>query len=386
MQSLDHADDNDLVLIMDGYDMVMQLPAEIMIQRYFNLVAESDAYLARRYGLSVQDAHARGLRNTIFWGPDKTCFPLDHSAPRCWAVPRSHLPEKAFGPKTANGDITYEDPRWLNSGTVIGPAGDLRRYLEVTLQAKADTYDAEFKLRNSDQYYFANVWAKQEYFRAEMAGKPLPDAKGRQVPERKQGEDTELHISIDYASDMFQTRAGYDNFYGRRKFDGPGMKAVIDKDMFDQGTDSVPVVVDMPANIYESLTRMYNSVPHLHKGLNPREWIQALNIGVNFVTKSIFVVWHCTTQKEPVHDDFHKWWFYPMAKSLQRVAVKEQKDQAPITDSKIDGRYWFAKSPYPKTSHELGGAWSDEGYFVEWPTLCAAHDEFLFKGEMGIAA
>lgn len=40
------------------------------------------------------------IRNTLFWGPDKTCWPPDFSRAACWAVPESPLRRKAFGPDT----------------------------------------------------------------------------------------------------------------------------------------------------------------------------------------------------------------------------------------------------------------------------------------------
>ncbi|OAQ99034.1 hypothetical protein LLEC1_02508, partial [Akanthomyces lecanii] len=163
LQGLSTDEDDDLVLIVDGYDIMMQLPMEIMIERYFNIQRDADARLAERFQLSVSELHERGIRNTIFWGPDKVCWPVEWAAPRCWAVPASHLDEHTFGPNQGDGGMETNDPRWLNSGTVIGPVGDMRTYINATMAEIARTYDANFENRESDQYYLANVWGRQEY-------------------------------------------------------------------------------------------------------------------------------------------------------------------------------------------------------------------------------
>lgn len=383
LDALPESDDQDLAIIVDGYDIVFQLPAEILIQRYFALVADSDARLAEKYSLSVSEAHARGLRNTIFWGADKICFPPDENAPRCWAVPPSSLPDEAFGFRGDNHSMELQDPRWLNSGTVIGPIGDLRRYIAAILKLKEETFDPEYHLRNSDQLYFAEAWAKQEYFRAvEVGGKP-PDGPARRfIPPRRRNENTELHVSIDYESALFQPRAGNDPYYGPRMFDAAGGTAIIDQDTTQQGDEFVPYPIHMPSAVYNSLAHLYSNIPHLHKGVKPRDWVRSLPLSVNFITQNIFAVWHCTAEKVPVHEQYHTWWFYPMAKSLQKAAVKEQLGRNSISDLKIDGRTWSAKTVYPNnTTDALGGAWSDEGHFLPWSSLCEKHDDFLYRGE-----
>lgn len=277
----------------------------------------------------------------------------------------------------------YQDPKWLNSGTVIGPVADLRIYIDATLRERNETYDPDYQFNYSDQLYFANVWARQEYFRAKESGKPPSGPVTRKIPQQKPDEATEYHVAIDYESALFQTKAGYEPFFGKQQFSGPGFTSLMDVDMFEKGTDFVPYPIDMPANVYSALMRLYRSIPHLHHGVKPRDWIRTLNLGVNYVTKHIFVIWHCTAHKGPVHEEYPEWWFYPYAKSLQKAAVKAARAHEPIAPSKIDGRLWSAKTIYPDRKSDLGGAWSDEGQFYEWQHLCKDHEHMLFRGETG---
>ncbi|KAJ3494527.1 hypothetical protein NLG97_g4026 [Lecanicillium saksenae] len=168
LQGLSAEEDEDLVLIVDGYDIMLQLPVEVMIERYFMMQRDSDARLADRYNMSVDALHKKGITNTIFWGPDKLCWPVDWAAPRCWAVPSSHLGDHAFGPNQGDGNMDSNDPKWLNSGTVLGPVGDLRTYINVTMAEIARTYDDQFENSESDQYYLSNVWGRQEYHRSKQ--------------------------------------------------------------------------------------------------------------------------------------------------------------------------------------------------------------------------
>lgn len=104
-------EDDDLIGIVDGYDVLQQLPPEIKIERYYEARYKAEAVLAERFGLTVPEAQAQRLRQSVIWGPDKICRPIVWEEPRFWAVPHSNLPDKAFGPKTGNGDMINMDTR-----------------------------------------------------------------------------------------------------------------------------------------------------------------------------------------------------------------------------------------------------------------------------------
>jgi hypothetical protein len=110
------AEKDDLVIIMDGFDVLAQIPVEIVIERYFDLIAEADQKLADQRGITVEEVHSRGLRHTLLWGTDKGCFPTGGEDPRCWLVLFSNLPQYKWGPKTDNGELVFSDSRFLNPG------------------------------------------------------------------------------------------------------------------------------------------------------------------------------------------------------------------------------------------------------------------------------
>lgn len=390
LDKLEPSADKDLVLIVDGYDIILQLPPKVMIERYFDVMDKSDARLAERFGISVKEARSRGLRNTVFLGPDKVCWPINWKAARCWAVPSSHLPKNVWGPKSGNGDLTYNDPRWLNSGTLLGPVDDLRKYIDATMEEIEATYDPEYEFKESDQYYMSNVWGRQEYWRSKQAldGGEVTENQEREIPEkRKPDQETEYHVGIEYESALFQTKAGNDPFLGFRPFDQKGMETKVEKDIFHEGENFKSYNIRMPANVLAALNRLYEAVPEVHNGIPASEWIRKVDLGVNYITKHIFPLWHCTGPKDQIGNEYRRMWFYPYAHSLLKASAKAADAGEPISEQTIDGRRWVQSKSIPENTllqDELGGAWSDngDGAFVQWKDLCGEHGEVLFKGEV----
>ena len=88
----------------------------------------------------------------------------------------------------------------------------------ATMQEVTETFNEKYEYRNSDQYYFQNVFAEQAIARTKLKsgeihpplagfytnGNPLPG----EVPKIPAGQRTEYHISIDYNATLFQTAAG----------------------------------------------------------------------------------------------------------------------------------------------------------------------------------
>ncbi|KAL9100312.1 MAG: hypothetical protein Q9163_004291 [Psora crenata] len=99
--------DDDLVLIIDGYDVWFQLPPHVLIERYHELVEEADLRLKGRYGMISEDQNGDEIpervpkyTQTVIWGADKICWPNPMEDPACAAVPHSTLPKDVYGPET----------------------------------------------------------------------------------------------------------------------------------------------------------------------------------------------------------------------------------------------------------------------------------------------
>ncbi|WZH49681.1 uncharacterized protein QYS62_010887 [Fusarium acuminatum] len=307
---------DDLVIIVDGFDVMAQLPADEMIRRYFALMSEADQRLADQRGITINELHRTGVRQTLLWGTDKGCWPESDTDPRCWVVPSSTQPRFNWGLKTDTGDLQYSDSRYLNSGTVIGPLGDLRNFIDAALTLIEDDWNQDFLFRDSDQFYIAALYARQEYHRmVDLNGGAFPEeVAGRSIPKRKTGKD--------------------------------------------------------------DVTEVYDSLPEEDRpAMTGRNWIRSLKLGTNIATRIVFAFYHNTCDKTGFVDTFHDAWFYPLMRPLLRVAVKAIQHHQSISQEPIDGRVWVAAREYPRKADfkdEYGGVYTDapEEEFVPLQKFC----------------
>jgi hypothetical protein len=102
LQQMNAAND-DTLFLLDGYDLVFQLPVEVALTRY---------------GAAQKD---------LFFGADKRCWPVRNEEPPCTRMPQSLLATDIYGDKTDNDP--WERPRWLNAGAVIGSSSTLRKIM-----------------------------------------------------------------------------------------------------------------------------------------------------------------------------------------------------------------------------------------------------------------
>lgn len=161
--------DDDLVLIIDGYDVWFQLPPEVMIRRYHAMVLEANERLRRRYGMVTNGEPGDGkldmvpkYTQSVIFGADKICWPNPAGDPACAAVPYSTLPKDVYGPLTDKDPNAFHNrPRYLNSGTVIGPVADVRAIYEYAVQK----VEQKGRGKIGDQFVFAEIFGEQEFQR-----------------------------------------------------------------------------------------------------------------------------------------------------------------------------------------------------------------------------
>ncbi|KAF5668389.1 hypothetical protein FHETE_5325 [Fusarium heterosporum] len=372
---------DDLVIIVDGFDVMAQLPAEAMIQRYFTLMVDADQRLADQRGITINELHRTGVRQTVLWGTDKGCWPESETDPRCWLVPFSTQPRFKWGLKTDTGDLQYSDSRFLNSGTVIGPLGDLRKFIDAALILIEDDWNQDFLFRDSDQFYIAALYARQEYQRmVDLNGGDFPEEiSGRTLPKQKTGEKdvTEYHITVDFDYAFTQTECHNYRFIRQLQYDNFDLTTTVKEDTLEEGSSFNPYTIQMPSLVYQALHRVYDSLSAEDQpAMTGRNWIRSLKLGTNIGTRIIFAFYHNTCDKTGFVDTFHDAWFYPLIRPLLRVAVKAIEHRETINAEPLDGRMWMAAREYPKRSDlrdEYGGVYTDapEEGFVPLQRFCS---------------
>ncbi|KAH7317102.1 hypothetical protein B0I35DRAFT_267415 [Stachybotrys elegans] len=362
------SNDDDLVIIVDGYDVLPQLPAEVMIERYFEMTLKEDTKLANQRGITVEELRKQGVRQTLVWGTDKGCFPPKGDEAQCWLIPFSDLSRYAWGPKSdATGPLPYSDSRFLNSGTAMGPLGDMRKMIDAALKLIDYAWDKEEKYKNSDQYYIGRLYARQEYDRiVKMSGGkyPFEVPGGKKLPPAlHDDEEAELHIFTDKEYAFTQTRCHNDAFMHKLRYSGIDYTADVTRDTMEEGDRFRPYKVQMPAAVHRAFTNLWNALPKDERpSSSANKWIRELPLSTNVATQHMYAFYHHTCRKEGFVDRHRESWHFPIIKTLLRHNRKKYDRSEPVHPGIVDGRLWIAPKNYPMETEmqdEYGGVFTD---------------------------
>ena len=372
----------DLVLIVDGYDIQFQLPPEVMIQRYFQLNKAANERIEHQVG--KVNKTRQDFKQTVIFGHDKLCWPIDFQRPACWAVPAATGSPYAFGPYTDQGYIHETSrARWLNSGTIMGPVGDVRDVFQGTLDLIHKNHTTD-----SDQFYFANLFALQEYSRRLFQPNPFADVEGIDVswPMIEMGQNTEYHIGLDYEGLLFQTMAFFRPSITWMTFDGT-RKPLTTPPTGSQKRLSLDTYYDkaLPDDLASGRPPHPGAFGgrHSSSGINASRfpittsW-KDLKLGMNSISNNIFPLLHFTGPKEFREHWWDRMWFAHDAEEL--LLASAQNMRRTIAEDAIGGNVWkTAKLEINETEWgDKGGAYGDNGAFLPWETLCGSHEPNLF--------
>lgn len=403
LRGLPPRNDGDLVFIADGYDVWFQLRPDILISRYYEV---NEQLLKRaRSGLDPNSYAYQSIKQTVIFGADKKCWPQTPDYPACWAVPNSTLPADAFGDLTdrfhgAEGDRdppadTFR-PRWLNSGTVLGPIRDVREIFEAASQRVNDSYHGD-----RDQWYFADLFGDQEYFRRELRHQELPgevnmDNGGKRVPITSMAE-AEFYMGLDYESQLFSTMTFSAQDVDFMSFNDTKANIVrllqkhnVSIDMEDDITTMIPKDIgDSPLPISVDLLTEVATEGTLDIAADMSEQLP-INITwgeipllVNFPARSIPPIIHMNGNKSHIDPFWKLTWWSQLHLGRHLLRSGSRAPQGPIaTTTDADGvlRYW-SKGGHNSLLRENGGAWTAQGKWVPWHDVCDAYGEILFEGK-----
>lgn len=363
-----------MVLMIDGHDVWFQLRPEVLMGRYLDINKAANDRLKKQFGPALMKEH--NISQTIIFGAEKYCWPNEHNTAHCYAVPESPLPRDTYGVNTDHG-YKNNRPRWLNSGTVMGPVGDMRRLFEHVHQLWLD----EPNNPGMDQYYFGELFGQQEVQRHMLRNSSewihtfeWYEPQDLVAPKWPSDGQTEFHIGLDYGSTMFQTlNVAWDDLSFVR-YNGQDDIFEIQKSLGIKPSRKV----GMPADVSSSRPpmvmngEMFPSSGMGRSNVTCAQWGDA-PLCTNFRSEAVPVAVHHNGDKSGMESMWKKMWFLPSAKeALQRNSVAHG---GPIVLGSRRGnrRSWWAM----RRGHK--GGWSDSGVWLSWESLCSEHEGEIYQ-------
>lgn len=373
-------EEDDLVLMLDAYDIWMQLPPSVLIKRYFAANAQADHHLAMKYG-SAFDASVP--RQTILASSQKRCYAPRNSLSdlHCQDLPTSPLPENIFGIFTDSmiAKYQYARPAYLNSGSFMGPAGDMRKYFQRVSDrmnehlAKNPSPD-EF---SGDQGIFAEVFGEQEVARREALINRSTDV----LNPRQDAVDYEFHIGLDYTQELFYATC-YSEHSG--SFVQMSNSESTIRDSAQAGV-APPRLLSLPGDIAlaPSPFAMLKNNPAQHQ-----DWA-SVPLYADFWTTSIPVGIHHNAWRDGLKARQETWWdrtwYFPFLREMLdlRMSVNNASSIEPVARiGAVETNHTLTVWPYQTVDNVpraalLFGASEDSSFTLksaEWTSICQSRE------------
>ncbi|WYZ34307.1 hypothetical protein EsH8_I_000583 [Colletotrichum jinshuiense] len=392
-------DENDLVLLVDAYDVWFQLPPSVLIERFHRLNRDADARARQQW-------ESRGLKpdfpiqppsQSIVVTTAKDCQPdwESGSSPRYEYWPDSPLPSDFYGERTDrvlpyafDSARKYKKirPRCVNSGMIMGTIGSLRGALRKC-KDKVDEAAASGRQLWSDQALFAEVIGDQEVWRHWVRGLAstwngfvsndhpgaLPKEVRRIAGEALAGERFEFGIGLDYDFATIPPTCSSED-------DGFFVK-LDDAEAVRKGSETAGVPGDV---------RVKGIPPELKDAAQPLS-------GLGWGNVSLYTDFFFGTTPVGIHHNAYifglkpwrleNWWnmtwFYPHLRDLVGNALESNRKLTPLARLPIHGDagnemiYWASEEGAGSKAVRVFDGSGKEAKFasIGWDDVCQKGDE-----------
>ncbi|PYH32880.1 glycosyltransferase domain-containing protein [Aspergillus neoniger CBS 115656] len=400
--------DEDLVLIVDSQDVFFQLPPEVLIQRFQNLLRENNEKLLRKYGtVTVDRPYRTGSQETIqkysqrvLFAASKECFPGLTLDAGCVTVPESSLPPDAYGWKTdihPQGHLNR--PRWLKPGAVVGQAADLK-----LIYAEVLRFVHQHRNARGDYLAMTQMFGRQEYVR-ELERRDsangfmewlytligISDASnitGATQPRLESGTRYEYGIGVDYESRLFfnMRNAKMDvewlHYNNVTKTSAVQMqhgvprekRLLIPSDITPESLGNPFIQLKFGKDDW--LNPPFNET--LDKLPNPRNhtW-HNLPLMTNIHSASVPALLHVDGDHSVLDKWWSEMWYQPWARALLRKYMRTPNGFDAAQSSLLGGQEWW------DMRGGRGGLWTDKGEWLAYTEVCGSYDKELFDDDFG---
>ncbi|KAF5609674.1 uncharacterized protein FSUBG_3881 [Fusarium subglutinans] len=339
--------DDDIVLMVDAYDVWFQLPAQVLLSRYHEINRKANERLRKEW---KRKDIPMPMKQTIVAASQRKCYPEDPVKfgvdMKCDRWPEPPLREDLYGPETEKNATFWHNnrPRWINGGMYIGPAGDMRRLFRRAKQNIERMVAEAFPIR-SEQGMIGEVLGAQEVWRElQRQNHVSVDV------EDFVGENFEFHIGLDYAQDISAQAFATEIRPEDDLFDGDFVmlsdQASIEKNSEVRGISPVRV-----EGIPDDLKSVQSPLVEQGKAV---DWSD-MRLYTDFFLTTVPAILHHNKFKERRETWWDRPWYHQKLRGLVKSALLPRKGNEPLATVQLEGskvRYWAAsaekKDRYPR--------------------------------------
>ncbi|KAJ5722516.1 hypothetical protein N7488_000551 [Penicillium malachiteum] len=398
-------EEHDIVLMVDADDVFFQLPPEILVTRFQDILRKNNRKLLKRYGVGTVESTTEGAppdlvqkySQRVLFGASKKCYSALEDDAGCISVPQSTLPPDVFGWKT---DI-YPDghlnrPRWLNPGAVIGQAADLRLIYDEALrileqrhkkhgdyQALTQMYGRQEVIRELERRRIVN--GITEWFQG-LLGINEPANISTISLRLETGRRYEFGIGVDFESELFFNQILARDDVEWIKFNN------ITKTSILQAQYGVPREhrLLLPSDI-AALPNPFNQSRFAKDQTTRPEWDAKLDklpnpeqhswhnapLMTNPHSATVPVLAHLNGDEKLRNAWWEEMWFFPWARALLRRYVRVSHGFDAAQSALLGGQNWW------DMRGGRGGVWTDEENWVTLSEVCEGQERDLFDDDLG---
>lgn len=382
--------DDDLVLLVSGYDVWFQLRPQVLIDRYRRIIKDANQRTRKDLGEG-----APNITNSIIFAAQKECSEgVDDLG--CYAAPESPLPTDIYGSNT-DTEAAMSRPRYIQSEMAMGPLVEMREFLRHAVnkwRAKPDKFE-------DLQAVFADIYGEQEYRREVIRSQHMSQLQQLSSWFFKSQSILESHpLNIEKKDDIceYGLTLDYEGQLGKVT-DYPDSDWILYADANSvvaaaKNVNANPVGGLMIQSDIESSRPPFFSLASIEKDLDlPREmaWenISLFSNAWTGVTPAL--IYHNTSNSDKASfgDSWKRLWFQPYARTLLRAHARAPS--LPVASEMLSPRtekaWWdiVQTTPIDKsnvgfgvTDHDQGGT----GAWMKWTDICSEeHQKAVFADD-----